>query len=206
MSQLQNNGPPDTSRAASRSETALGQRHYQHLRLPLTSVLSVHSPVSTTAHRGQAGDPSFVRGNSSPCLVQPTSGRHASPILSDRHGRQTAANQQTARSVPKASRADKGKILDRVVVTAGMGRSTARRMLADPRLPDPPEQVETGAPLRVAGLQRRRQGAAHVWALIGMPCGKYRVVMVNCGCHCWPPPVILTSRSPPSRHWRSRRR
>jgi len=34
----------------------------------------------------------------------------------------------------KASKADKGEILDRVVATTGMGRSTARRMLTGPRL------------------------------------------------------------------------
>ncbi|MDZ7578187.1 MAG: hypothetical protein U0904_08445 [Candidatus Nanopelagicales bacterium] len=42
----------------------------------------------------------------------------------------------------KASRVDKGKILDRVVDTTGMGRPAARRMLAGPRLPDPAEPVD----------------------------------------------------------------
>jgi hypothetical protein len=41
----------------------------------------------------------------------------------------------------RASKADKSKILDRVVATTGMGRSTARRMLTGPRLADPAERV-----------------------------------------------------------------
>jgi hypothetical protein len=40
-----------------------------------------------------------------------------------------------------ASKGDKGKILDRVVDTTGMDRSTARRMLTGPPLPDPAEQL-----------------------------------------------------------------
>ncbi|MDP4013953.1 MAG: hypothetical protein Q8P38_04975 [Candidatus Nanopelagicales bacterium] len=41
-----------------------------------------------------------------------------------------------------ASRAERGEILDRVVDTTGMGRSTARRMLTGPRLVNPAEQVD----------------------------------------------------------------
>jgi hypothetical protein len=47
----------------------------------------------------------------------------------------------------RASKADKTKVLDRVVATTGMGRSTARRALTGPRLPDPVEQVD-GHPRR----------------------------------------------------------
>ena len=61
----------------------------------------------------------------------------------------------------------------------GMGRSTARRMLAGPDLPAPKEQVD-----------RRRLKARtysddawalleHVWALMGMPCGQYLLVMFD---------------------------
>lgn len=79
----------------------------------------------------------------------------------------------------KASKADKGRILDRVVATTGMGRSTARRMLAGPRLPDPAEQVD-GRTLRPRGFSDdARALLAHVWALMGMPCGKYLVVMLD---------------------------
>ena len=79
----------------------------------------------------------------------------------------------------KASKADKGEILDRVVATTGMGRSTARRMLTGPRLPDPAEQVD-GRTLRPRGFSDdARALLEHVWALMGMPCGKYLVVMLG---------------------------
>ena len=79
----------------------------------------------------------------------------------------------------KASKADKSKILDRVVATTGMGRSTARRMLTGPRLPDPAEQVD-GRTLRPRGFSDdARALLEHVWALMGMPCGKYLVVMLE---------------------------
>ena len=79
----------------------------------------------------------------------------------------------------KASKADKSKILDRVAETTGMGRSTARRMLTGPRLPDPAEQVD-GRTLRARGFSDdARALLEHVWALMGMPCGKYLVVMLD---------------------------
>ncbi|WP_181023472.1 MULTISPECIES: integrase catalytic domain-containing protein [Mycobacteriaceae] len=79
----------------------------------------------------------------------------------------------------KASKADRGKILDRVVSTTGMGRSTARRMLTGPKLPDPAAQVD-GRALRARGFSDdARALLEHVWALMGMPCGKYLVVMLD---------------------------
>lgn len=45
----------------------------------------------------------------------------------------------------KASKADRGKILDKVVETTGMGRSTARRLLSGPRLADPPTRSTSAA-------------------------------------------------------------
>lgn len=79
----------------------------------------------------------------------------------------------------KAAKADKGKILDRVVSTTGMGRSTARRMLTGPRLPEPAEQVD-GRRLRARGFSDdARALLEHVWALMGMPCGKYLTVMLQ---------------------------
>ncbi|CKM34014.1 Conserved protein of uncharacterised function%2C possible transposase remnant [Mycobacterium tuberculosis] len=70
-----------------------------------------------------------------------------------------------------------GKILDPVVATTGMGRSTARQMLTGPRLPGPAEQVD-GRSLRPRGFSdEARALLEHVWALMGMPCGKYLVVM-----------------------------
>ncbi len=79
----------------------------------------------------------------------------------------------------KASKADRGRILDRVVDTTGMGRSTARRMLTGPGLPRPSEQVD-GRRLRPRGFSDdARVLLEHVWALAGMPCGKYLVVMLG---------------------------
>ncbi|KBF37256.1 hypothetical protein [Mycobacterium tuberculosis] len=70
-----------------------------------------------------------------------------------------------------------GKILDPVVATTGMGRSTARQMLTGPRLPGPAEQVD-GRSLRPRGFSdEARALLEYVWALMGMPCGKYLVVM-----------------------------
>ena len=43
-----------------------------------------------------------------------------------------------------AAKPDKARILDEVMATTGMGRSTARRMLRGPRLPAPAEQVDLG--------------------------------------------------------------
>lgn len=72
---------------------------------------------------------------------------------------------------------DNGKILDPVVATTGMGRSTARQMLTGPRLPGPAEQVD-GRSLRPRGFSdEARALLEHVWALMGVPCGKYLVVM-----------------------------
>lgn len=79
----------------------------------------------------------------------------------------------------RASKADKGKILDRVVATTGMGRSTARRALSGPRLLGLAEQVD-GRVLRARGFSDdARALLEHVWALMGMPCGKYLVVMLD---------------------------
>jgi Integrase core domain len=77
----------------------------------------------------------------------------------------------------RASKAGKGGVLDRVVATTGMGRSTARRMLTGPVLLDPKDQVD-GRKLRPRGFSDdARALLQHVWALMGMPCGKYLVVM-----------------------------
>lgn len=79
----------------------------------------------------------------------------------------------------KASKAGKGAILERVIATTGMGRSTARRMLTGPALADPKEQIDrrTLTPRRYSDDARAL--LEHVWALMGMPCGKYLVVMLG---------------------------
>jgi len=77
----------------------------------------------------------------------------------------------------KGSKADRGQILDQVVDTTGMGRSTARRLLSGPRLPDPKDQIDKrSVKPRLYGDDTRLL-LEHVWMLMGMPCGKYFVVM-----------------------------
>lgn len=79
----------------------------------------------------------------------------------------------------RAGKTDKGRILDEVVATTGMGRSTARRMLTGPPLPVPKQQVD-GRSRRAAGFSDdARALLEHVWMLMGMPCGKYLVVMLD---------------------------
>ena len=52
-------------------------------------------------------------------------------------------------------------------------------MLTGPRLPDPAGQVD-GRTLRARGFSDdARALLEHVWALMGMPCGKYLVVMLG---------------------------
>lgn len=77
----------------------------------------------------------------------------------------------------KGSKADRGRILDRVVETTGMGRSTARRMLHGPRLADPKDQIDKRSVKARAYGDDARLLLEHVWMLMGMPCGKYFVVM-----------------------------
>jgi hypothetical protein len=42
----------------------------------------------------------------------------------------------------RASKLDKGRILDRVMATTGMARSSARQMLTEPPLPHPARQID----------------------------------------------------------------
>jgi hypothetical protein len=79
----------------------------------------------------------------------------------------------------RASKGDRGRILDQVVVTTGVGRSTARRLLTGPELPDPAEQVD-GRRLRPRRYSDdARALLEHVWVLMGLPCGKYLTVMLD---------------------------
>lgn len=78
----------------------------------------------------------------------------------------------------RASKSDKTAILDRVVTTTGMGRSTARRLLSGPKRADPKDQVD-GRTFKQRGYSDdARALLEHVWALMGFPCGKYLVAMV----------------------------
>lgn len=79
----------------------------------------------------------------------------------------------------KATKHDKARVLDEVIATTGMGRSTARRMLTGPVLPHPGEQIDRRR-LRPKGYSdESRLLLEHVWALMGCPCGKYLVVMLE---------------------------
>jgi transposase InsO family protein len=77
----------------------------------------------------------------------------------------------------RASKGDKAKILDEVMSTTGMARSTARRMLSGQVLPDPAEQVDKRKLRAKEYGDDSRLLLEHVWALMGFPCGKYFVVM-----------------------------
>ncbi|HVX16577.1 MAG TPA: transposase family protein [Acidimicrobiales bacterium] len=77
----------------------------------------------------------------------------------------------------KGSKADRSQILDRVVATTGMGRSTARRMLTGPKLPNPKDQIDRRSVKARSYSDDARLLLEHVWLLMGMPCGKYLVVM-----------------------------
>lgn len=79
----------------------------------------------------------------------------------------------------KAVKAEKGKILDQVVETTGMGRSTARRMLAGPKQLAPAEQIDGRTSRPRSYGDDSRALLEHVWVLMGMPCGKYLVVMLD---------------------------
>jgi len=77
----------------------------------------------------------------------------------------------------RAPKRDKARILDEVMATTGMGRSTARRMLTGPPLPDPAKQVDQRRLRPKQYSDDSRSLLEHVWALMGCPCGKYLVVM-----------------------------
>lgn len=75
----------------------------------------------------------------------------------------------------KASKKQKGVILDRMCETLNIGRSTARRRLreassggvAEPRRPEGPRRYS----------DRSRELLREVWLLMDMPCGKYLKAM-----------------------------
>jgi hypothetical protein len=79
----------------------------------------------------------------------------------------------------RASKRDKARILDVVMHTTGMGRSTARRMLTGPPLPDPAGQVDRRWLRSKEYSDQSRVLLERVWALMGFPCGKYLVVMLE---------------------------
>lgn len=66
----------------------------------------------------------------------------------------------------KASKTDKVRILDGV-----QARSTARRLLSGPRLPDPAEQVDRRQLRPRAYGDSARELLAHLWKLMGSRAG-----------------------------------
>src|SRR5690606_16897432 len=78
----------------------------------------------------------------------------------------------------RAAKTDKGSILDEVVATTGLARSSARRLLTGPRLPAPKDQIDRRKLRPRTYSDAARELLVHVWKLMGLPCGKYFVVMV----------------------------
>ncbi len=78
----------------------------------------------------------------------------------------------------KASKPDKTRILDEVVNTTGLARSSARRLLTGPALPPPAEQADKRR-LKPRGFSdEARCLLERLWMLMGCPCGKYMTVML----------------------------
>jgi hypothetical protein len=120
-----------------------------------------------------------VAGGGASSILSAWPGRLAQCGRQDRHAARRQVTNKLRTKCRKASKAGKSKILDPVVATTGMGRSTARRMPTGPRLADPADQVD-GRTLRPRGFcDDARALLEHAWALMGMPCGKYLVVMVG---------------------------
>ncbi|MFZ2963334.1 MAG: hypothetical protein WA006_01470 [Rhodoglobus sp.] len=66
-----------------------------------------------------------------------------------------------------------------MIAATGMGRSTARRALTGPVLPDPGEQVDRRRLRTKQYSDDSRALLEHVWALMGYPCGKFLTVMLD---------------------------
>lgn len=82
----------------------------------------------------------------------------------------TARRQMTTRPCEAyrgGSKPDRGRVFDLVVETTGMGRSTARRLLSGPRLPNPKDQIDKSSvkPRLYSGDTRLL--LEHVWILLG---------------------------------------
>ena len=119
------------------------------------------------------------------------SGRTASPILSawpgrlarcgrqDRYGCETAGNQQAAGPVPQGVKGGQGQDFGSGGGHHGDGRLDSTAGIDRPEAPDPAEQVDRRT-LRTRGYSDdARALLEHVWTLMGMPCGKYLVLMLE---------------------------
>lgn len=98
------------------------------------------------------------------CVAAPVGVR-----LADVEGKiEIAARRQVTNKLREAYRSaakhDKARILDLAMATTGMGRSTARRMLTGPRLPDPGEQTDRRRLRPKRYSDESRLLLEHVWA------------------------------------------
>lgn len=76
----------------------------------------------------------------------------------------------------RASKKQKGVILDRMCESLGIGRSTARRLLAQAGRRTHNEAVPAERPRRYS--DRSRELLREVWVMMDMPCGKYLKTML----------------------------
>ena len=76
----------------------------------------------------------------------------------------------------RASKRQKGVILDRMCESLGIGRSTARRLLAQAGRRTHNEAVPAERPRRYS--DRSRELLREVWVMMDMPCGKYLKTML----------------------------
>ncbi|MGY5318444.1 hypothetical protein ACXA45_04310 [Neomicrococcus lactis] len=79
----------------------------------------------------------------------------------------------------KACKSNRGGILDEVMATTGIARSSAQRMLTGPMLPDSAEQVDRRKLRAKQYSDESRSLLEHVWAQMGCPCGKYLTVILG---------------------------
>jgi hypothetical protein len=77
----------------------------------------------------------------------------------------------------RASKKDKGRILDQVVSATGLARVSARRLLTGPGLPAPSEQIDGRTVRKRRYSDDARRLLIHVWSLMGRPNSKYFAVM-----------------------------
>lgn len=76
----------------------------------------------------------------------------------------------------RASKKQKGVILDRMCESLGVGRSTARRLLAQAGCRKDDGTTQAERPKRYS--DRSREPLREVWAMMDMPCGKYLKAML----------------------------
>ena len=120
-----------------------------------------------------------VAGGGAWLLFDAWPGRLARCGRQDRHGGETAGSQQAAHPVLQGIEGGQEQDFGSGRGHHGDGPLHGAAVLTGPRLPDPAEQVD-GRTLRPRGFSDdARTSEEHVWALMGMPCGKYLVVMLG---------------------------